>query len=260
VTTARTPLVLLHGINASPRVWSPLLPQLSAVHDVCALALAGHRGGRAWPDDRPVELDTMADLIEAELDARGLDNAHLAGNSLGGWLAIELARRGRARSVVALSPAGGWSTFSDLQRLIRLISRGRVTLIRHRARLAPLLRPPQVRRLVLRTLLERGDRLTVDDLRELFEDVAGCTVFDDFVAWVRRAGPIHAAELRLGVPLRVAWGDCDRATPFARYGAPLLAVLPEAEHVELAGVGHLPMYDDPDLVARTILEITSGGV
>src|SRR5580765_7340519 len=102
------PLVLLHGLGMSERVWDGVRPLLEPHHDVVALTALGHRGG-ASPSRRPVTVRDLVDDAERQLDERGLSRPHVAGNSLGGWMAIELARRGRARTVCALSPAGFWT-------------------------------------------------------------------------------------------------------------------------------------------------------
>nr|WP_203457333.1 alpha/beta fold hydrolase [Mycolicibacterium sp. CBMA 361] len=105
-----TPLLLLHGIGAIWRAWSPVLEFLEPHHDVIAPTLRGHGGGLSL--DRGIEpsLSALADGVEQDLDRLGLHQVHVVGNSLGGWLAIELARRGRAQSLVLLSPAGAWTT------------------------------------------------------------------------------------------------------------------------------------------------------
>jgi pimeloyl-ACP methyl ester carboxylesterase len=92
--------------------------------------------------------------------------------------------------------------------------------------------------------------------RLLIEDADGCAAFAGFVEWLRGAEPIQPALPPLPCPVRIAWGEHDRTIPFARYGRPVLAALDGAEHVTMAGVGHIPMYDDPALVTRTILEVT----
>src|ERR1039457_6000148 len=101
----KEPLVLLHGITMSGRVWDRTIPFLKAHHQVLAPTLMGHHGG-ATPVERPVRLRHLVDDIERILDQSELDRPHFAGNSLGGWIALELAGRGRASSVCALSPAG----------------------------------------------------------------------------------------------------------------------------------------------------------
>jgi pimeloyl-ACP methyl ester carboxylesterase len=252
-----TPLVLLHGINASWRIWRPVLGSLQAEHEVLALTLPGHRGGPPLKDHAPVSLDALADEVEEMLDVAGIDTAHLVGNSLGGWLAVELGRRGRARSVVAFSPAGGWRHARDLRRVIRLLSAGRAMIERReRLGLETLLRRPSLRRVLLRQAMERGDQVPAREVAALIEDAVVCLAYAGFIAWVRSAQPIGRWTEPAAYPLRIAWAEHDRTIPFSRYGRPFLAAVPEADHVTVRGVGHIPMFDDPAILARTILEVT----
>ena len=105
---AGTPLLLLHGVGAIWRAWSPVLPYLESHHDVIVPTLAGHGGGPPLDPQVAPSVQALADALEEELDKLGLQKVHIAGNSLGGWLGMELARRGRARSLVLFSPAGAW--------------------------------------------------------------------------------------------------------------------------------------------------------
>jgi alpha-beta hydrolase superfamily lysophospholipase len=250
-----TPVILIHGIQASGLVWAPVIESIAAGgHDVLVPTLAGHRGGPPLAPDVAVSLAALADDVESQLNHAGIEAAHLVGNSLGGWVALELAHRGRGRSVVALSPAGGWSTSRDLARVVRLLSTGRRNLIRHRELIVRMLRRPRARRLALRLAAEHGELLSVHDLNEFLLDIAGCEVFDQFMAWVRTQRPLEPRSLQAPCPVLIAWGARDRTLPFKRYGPPLLAAVPEAEHITLPGVGHTPMFDDPQLVTRTVLE------
>src|ERR1700756_2187446 len=114
------PLLLLHGIGAIWRAWSPVLPYLEPHHDVIVPTLHGHAGGPQLDSEVAPSVQALADGIEAELDRLGLQKVHIAGNSLGGWIGIELARRGRAQSLVLLSPAGAWRS----PRRFRMTSHG----------------------------------------------------------------------------------------------------------------------------------------
>ena len=104
----RDPLLLVHGFAATGRVWEPVAEDLEDSFEVLAPTLLGHFEAEPFPPGVAAGIDALADWLERELDAVGWDSAHIVGNSLGGWLALELAKRGRARSVVALAPAGGW--------------------------------------------------------------------------------------------------------------------------------------------------------
>src|SRR5581483_8960211 len=104
---AGEPLMLLHDVTGSAEMWRRVIPLLSPHHDVIAPTALGHRGG-AVPSTRPTTIQHVVDDTERLIDRLGFGRVHLAGNSLGGWVALELARRGRALSVCALSPAGAW--------------------------------------------------------------------------------------------------------------------------------------------------------
>ena len=116
---AGEPVVLLHPLMLSHHSWRPVVDRLSQGHDVLALTLPGHWGGPPLPWHR-ASLDTLAAHVEGQMDAAGWATAHLVGNSLGGWLALELARRGRARSVTAIAPGGGHTTYARRDLLLGL--------------------------------------------------------------------------------------------------------------------------------------------
>jgi pimeloyl-ACP methyl ester carboxylesterase len=98
------PLLLLHGLGTTRADFAQILPLLSEHFDVLAVDLPGQ--GDAEPIDGRPTVTALADALEVDLDARGLAAVHILGNSLGARLALELARRGRARSVVAIAPSG----------------------------------------------------------------------------------------------------------------------------------------------------------
>ena len=241
------PLVLLHGGTGTWHAWSALLPTLVEQHEVLAPTLPGHHGGQPLKD--PVDIGAFADGVERVMDDVGFDRAHLAGNSLGGWTAIELARRGRALSVVALSPAGGWPVG---ERRVRRIFAGTDRLMRTtRPLMRWTMRSRVVRRLGFRYVAAHGDRLTTDAALVAIEGALNTDLM----------GPGHAIFEHVcdavedpGVPILVAWGEKDRLLPSPRYSDGWRRAVPCAEWRVLPGVGHLPMYDDPDLVAATIID------
>ena len=74
-------------------------------YEVFAPTMVGHNAG---PADGTLFLDTrtLADHVETQLDELGWGSAHIVGNSLGGWVGFELERRGRARTITDIAPAG----------------------------------------------------------------------------------------------------------------------------------------------------------
>jgi pimeloyl-ACP methyl ester carboxylesterase len=249
----REPLVLLHALGMSPRVWGRVRPALEPNHEVLAPALLGHRGG-ASPSRRPATVSDLVDDAERVLDERGIDRAHVAGNSLGGWVAIELARRGRARTVCALSPAGSWTAGTAEQAYsVRKIRRSIFAARLSRSLPMPLLlRSTWVRRIVLRDIAEHGDRLGAEETAETTNDLLACGVADDMLSMCEEIAPLDP----LPCPITLAWSGADRLLPVEVNGAILRQRLPRARSTVLRGVGHVPMIDDPQGVARTILSAT----
>jgi len=251
------PLVLLHPFALCSEVWRPILPALKRHHEVYALATPGHHGSDPLPPDHQHSIERTCDLLEAKLDALGIQQAHLVGNSLGGWLAIELARRGRALSVVALAPGGGWEEGSREQR--RLMTRFKITrrLLTTYGPIATRLATFAMgRACLLRDAVANPARLTPEQARLLIERTWRCAAYDAILdAMPRQALP--APFQALPCPVRLVWGSEDRLLPLRGYSERWRRVLPGAEWIVLPNVGHVQMYDDPAAVARSILGLTS---
>jgi pimeloyl-ACP methyl ester carboxylesterase len=244
-----TPIVLIHGATSSPRIWQSVVQALGDGQRVLTPTLAGHLGGPPLQRGLGSVVERLAEDMCEQLDEAGVGSAHLVGNSLGGWVALELARRGRARSVLAFSPAGGWSRAVDLQRMLLIF---RIGAVLRRSKVLPRVgADPRKRRILLRAMAEHADRLTASQTAAVFEDLAGCDALSMLIAGARANGPIKA--LSANCPVRIAWGTQDRTLPFARYGRPLVAAITGAEVQMMADVGHVPMIDDPAAVATAIL-------
>jgi pimeloyl-ACP methyl ester carboxylesterase len=251
-------MLLLHGFTATADTWKPILPALQRHHEVVAVTFHGHMGGPPMPADFDHSISASADLAEAELDAEGIGKVHLVGNSLGGWLAIELARRGRALSLVAISPGGGWEHGSaEQRRLARLFRRIRATLHIGGPLAAVLARFPVSRRVALGEVVAHPERMSAADARTMIEAAWKCDAFEGVMgALMREPAPLPFEDA--ACRMRLVWGTRDRMLPMGRYSDRWRRMMPTAEWVELHGAGHVPMYDDPEGVARVILQVTAG--
>ena len=250
------PLVLLHGIGGSWRIWRPVIPLLQGRHRIYAPTLPGHLGGEPWPEDREATVEGIVDRLAEDFARRGIDRPHVVGNSLDGWIALELARRNIAASVTALSPAGAWRNDRDFRavaRPFRIVHALMPLLI---PLLSPLLGSAAARRSLNAQGMEHGDRVPRDEMLGAMRSLGGTRIMPQLLTTMGRNGPIKPfAGPR--PPITIAWGEHDKVIPFEIYGAPMLAAIPEALATILAGCGHIPMYDAPERVAALILATTS---
>ncbi|HEX5658646.1 MAG TPA: alpha/beta hydrolase [Polyangiales bacterium] len=250
------PLVLLHPFALCSEVWQPILPLLERHHEVFSLPIPGHAGSDPLPQNYRFTIEEAVDLLEAKLDQLGIRKAHLVGNSLGGWLAIELARRGRALSVVSLAPGGGWEAGSKhLNRLLRRFQMTQFLLSFGGPVAMKLARWTLPRRYFLRDAVANPERLTPLEARLLIESTWRCAVYGDVVKAIPTQ-PLSEPFAKLPCPVRLVWGAKDRLLPLRGYSERWRRVLPGADWVVLPEVGHVQMYDDPHAVARSILDFT----
>jgi pimeloyl-ACP methyl ester carboxylesterase len=238
------------------RAWELVLPSLERRHDVLAPTLPGHAGGP--PLAEPISDSLFPDAVEQAMDEAGLETAHIAGNSLGGFVALQLAERGRARSVVALSPAGGWSPGDDASR--ELLERQRELYEQARATAAyadTIVATPQGRRRATELLTVNYEHISADLVAHLIVAVARCDAAPALIDYALTSDwPLDPQ--RITCPVRVVWGTQDRLLPWpsaaARYAGDLL---PGADWIELDGVGHAPQLDVPLEAAELIAGFTA---
>jgi pimeloyl-ACP methyl ester carboxylesterase len=246
------PLVLVHGIGHTWRGWKPMLPQLERRLDVLAVDLPGH--GHSPPIAAGVDStpEALADAVERAMDEARFQTAHLCGNSLGGWIVLELARRGRARTVVAISPAG-------LQHgREKRWGAGILRAMRWLAREAPapeaVLRNPVGRTIFAGPAVARPWRMDPDDLIEASRLFAEAPGFDATLPHTFEPQPRGLNAIRC--PVLLLWGTRD-VILLPRQGRRFERLIPYCELRYLKGLGHVPMSDDPELLAEAIEEFAA---
>jgi len=248
------PLVCLHGIVDTWRTWELVLPALERSHDVLAPTLPGHAGGPALGAGG-IE-DALVDPVESALDDAGFTTAHLVGNSLGGYIALRLAARGRAESVVAFAPAGGRAEGDPSER--ELVERF-LTMHEQAKEAVPhvddIVSTAEGRRGVTQFTTVRFEHIPAELLAHQVVGFARCDLAGTLQT-LRAGWNVHANEIEC--PVRVVWGTDDRILPWpsaaARYRAEWL---PHADWVELDGVGHCPQLDVPVEAAELIVGFTT---
>jgi pimeloyl-ACP methyl ester carboxylesterase len=242
------PLLLLHGLGSFRQAWEPVLPALARVADVIAVDLPGF--GESPPLSGTVEPSpaALAMAVAEFLDELGIDTPHVAGNSLGGWVALELAGVRPVASLTLLSPPGLWRRGTPLY--CRASLRGSWWLARHARRPIDVAVGTRTgRALVLGQLLGRPTRMSPPQARAGIHALADAPGFD---ATLRAtAHRRYEAGRALDAPVTVAFGSRDRILLSRRWRR--LDELPTATRVAaLPGCGHIPMTDDPAAVAALL--------
>ncbi|KOV59572.1 alpha/beta hydrolase [Streptomyces sp. NRRL WC-3618] len=244
------PLLLLHGIGHHRQAWDPVIDILATEREVIAVDLPGFGASPALPDDFVHDLPTMTAVFGGLCDALELDRPHVAGNSLGGLLALELGREKRVRSVTALSPAGFWS------RAERRYAFGVLLAMRRAARSMPvplverLSRSAAGRTVLTSTIYARPGRRSPE---AVVAETLALANAQRFAETLRNGRDVRFTDDVPGLPVTVAWGTRDMLL-VRRQGIRAKRIIPKARLIRLPGCGHVPMNDDPALVARVILD------
>jgi pimeloyl-ACP methyl ester carboxylesterase len=241
-------LLLVHGLGDRREAWDPVLDRLAEHHEVVALDLPGFGASPPLPDAATWSVDALADVVAGLAADLGFARWHVAGNSLGGGIALTLAARGAAASAVALSPIGfGTPRERRISRAILLATRAGARLMRPVAGAA--VATAAGRTLGAWHMQARPWRMSPELAALRFEGLAASTGFDralESTVW-------WEPPARVDVPLTIAWGDRDRLLFHRRQAPRARRRYPAARHVTLRGCGHLPTTDDPGAVADVIL-------
>ena len=244
------PLILLHGIGHSRQAWTPTVDLLTPHRELVLVDLPGHGDSPLPAGGGPLGVPELADHVQAFLRQVGLTRPGVAGNSLGGAIALELARRGVASTAVALAPIGFWSRAEVWYALIVLRASRLLASL-----LLPVLRPvlatAPVRAAVLGVYFARPLRLTLAQAEATVRGFAAAAGVGAILPYSSRYRFRRGEELH-DVPVTVAWGDRDRLL-IGRQARRARALLPAARHLLLTGCGHVPMSDDPHRVAEVLL-------
>ena len=225
-----------------------MLAPLAASHDVIAVDLPGFGGSPALDEDPPPSPVVLAAALGTLLDDLGLDQVHVAGNSLGGWVGLELARRRRALSVCGIAPAGFWANPLPPKPFVaHHVSRA----------LRPLVRPAlhgsaALRRSALTGVVGDPSKVPAADAVRIVRAYADGPGFVAVNKAMRAAEPLRSRE-GIDAPITLAWCELDRLVR-----PPRTLPFPVEREIELPGCGHVPMWDDPDAIVGVIRASADG--
>jgi pimeloyl-ACP methyl ester carboxylesterase len=236
------PLVLLHPLGANRHVWRPLFPHLQAKRELICFDLPGFGDSPVLSGARPPIPARLAAAVLGALAAMGLEGSqcHLAGNSLGGWVALEAAAAGHAASVTAIAPAGLWSApLAPKPQIARQISRLASPV------LGPAMRSAALRRIALGGSIAHPERMSAAAASNLIRAYAH-SPGSAAVNQAMRAN-VFTQLSEIEVPVTLVWPEHDKLITRPR-------TLPSHVHeIRLADCGHVPMWDDPVAVAAALI-------
>jgi pimeloyl-ACP methyl ester carboxylesterase len=242
-------LLLIHSLGGSLIQWKPVMDRLAEEHDVVAIDMPGFGDSEPLPDGIEPTAANLATAVIDFAESLGLDGTPaVAGISLGGWTAVECARQGGARAVVAVCPAGFWreAPGESTKALNRARRAGR--------RIAPLLGPLALtvrgRRRMLGRSFQHPERLSPSEAASVARAYVRAPAYPR-ASYLMRISRVEDLD-QVKVPITVAWAEYDRLVR----NRPLKpGILPKrVKQVELPGCGHVPTWDDPELVAKVVLE------
>ena len=205
-------------------MWDLVTPRLRA-HEVLTPALPGHLGGPSLP--KAITPTTMVEAVERALDEAGFEAPYVVGNSLGGYVALQLAARGRARAVTAFAPAGGWGDEAGKHETLGLHA-------------LP----------TLSTIVSDPSRLSAQTVADVMTAAARCVEAPRMIEFA--AGNDWPLDPIL-CPLRFVWGTADQLLPWPSAAARYRRQMAHADWVVLDGVGHCPQLELPLETAELIL-------
>jgi pimeloyl-ACP methyl ester carboxylesterase len=247
-------MVLLHPFMMSQNVWKQVAPLIAETgrYEVFAPTMPGHNGGVKGR----FFLDTaeMADDVERRMDALGWETAHIVGNSLGGWVAFELERRGRARTLTGIAPAGGWSHFTPAKfEIVGKFLAGLPVWLTAKLLGQRALRLPFARQLASVPVSAKADGLSDADLIDIIDDVSHCPAYYHLLVKALLLPGLR--ELANGsAPTHLVICEKDRVLPHPRFTRHFTTQLPKDTQItHLDGVGHIPMFEAPRRIADLIV-------
>ncbi|MGN2635362.1 alpha/beta fold hydrolase [Nocardia takedensis] len=245
------PLVLVHGIGSRWQVWEPIIDTLAREFEVIAVDLPGF--GASPAHTPPTTVGTLTEALADFLAEQGIERPHLAGNSMGGLITLNLGARGLARSVTAYSPIGFWDTPGRIW-CQRSLGGARSLVGPLRPLIPKVLETAAGRTAFLYLVFAKPWAVDPQVALDTANGAAQAPAFTDALASFDTARLDESRAALTDIPVTIAWGDRDVLLTYSTQSRRARTALPEARHVTLRGSGHTPFYDDPEACAQVLLE------
>ncbi|MFM8627744.1 MAG: alpha/beta fold hydrolase [Candidatus Nanopelagicus sp.] len=243
-------IVLIHGMGSAATAWKPILSELTKQFEVVTVDLPGH-GRTPYSPIQQMDPTSLANLVTRNLKEIGKEKFHLVGNSLGGWISLEIAAitPEAVRTVTALAPAGLWLTPFTSRYPGELALRAMASGVE---KLAPsLLNYTWAKRIGFETVSPRWKDLSYEICLDATNAMASSTGY--FPAWDALLGKRFDKQIDRQIPITIVFGDSDHTLPAKTCQERSLAPS-HAKWVVLPDTGHAPMWDSPTEVLAEITQ------
>lgn len=241
-------VLLIHGLGSSRAAFNPIVDDLARDHRVIVVDLPGHGDSEPLLVGEPLTPRAQAFAVGEFLDALGIERAHTVGNSMGGWVALEMAADDRALSVTALCPAGLWQPLHGRSPVIdfnRSAAKALGLLGEWLLAIAPL------RELAMASALQRPYRVDWAQARATLGALRAATGYDEAHEGMLEIAFDRGHQIPAEIPVTLAFGDDDPLLP-ARTSQRHDLAPAHARWEILDRVGHTPMWEVPETTAAMV--------
>ena len=245
----RPALVLVHGLGSAGNIWKSLIPQLQKHFSVFAVDLPGH-GVSEIHEDEPVDPNSLARAIVDEVTrTHNVSEMHVAGNSLGGWIALEMGAVApdKVKSITALAPAGLWNQVPSSKYPPSLLARYLAKISQHFMRLAYHL--PPLKAIGYKKITHLWRELSFESCRDSVLAMANSIGY--MPLWNGLRGRRFESQIPENVDVSIIFGDYDLTLPEEM--AQEKNVAPQhSKWVVVDNCAHVIMWNYPELTVDFI--------
>ena len=246
--------MLIHGLGGCWRNWLENIPALSLDRRVVALDLPGFGDSEMPVED--ISISGYARVVDRLCERLGLGPVAVTGNSMGGFVAAELAVTfpERVERLVLVDAAGTVPAARDRRRSVAVLELTGFLGARLAASYRTVAARPRLRRLALGMVAYRPEKLNPDLVLEglltpvtpAYRQALHATLGYLSRDWTERLRTV-------GAPTLVVWGDRDAIIPVV-LGEEYVRLIPGARSLVLADTGHIPMVERPRTFNRSLLD------
>jgi pimeloyl-ACP methyl ester carboxylesterase len=251
--TTQEVILLIHGMGSASTAWQPIAPDLKSAFTLVMVDLPGH-GKTPMGVAQPMDPKALAASVFETMESLGIAKFHIVGNSLGGWIALEMAAMNPSAitSVTGLAPAGLWREPFVARYPGTAIARIMASSLKV---VSPvLLHYEWARKIGFENVSPRWREFSYELCVEATDAMA--TAAGYYPAWDALLRKRFEESVPESVPITVIFGDSDRTLPAATCQEKSL--LPtHAEWLIYSDCGHAPMWDHPTEVINQILNTTA---